>query len=95
MSCRSRLEFPSDNDGPNEKSKDLIVRAIFTAAAAAAAADTDIHWSFELPKRKMRTVSLAFYFGMWAMEGLQASKRFKYYSEECLQRYGWQRTVYL
>ena len=92
MSCRSRLEFPSDNDGPNEKSKDLIVRAIFTAAAAA---DADIQWSFELPKRKKRTVSLAFYFGMWAMEGLQASKRFKYYSEECLQRYGWQRTVYL
>jgi hypothetical protein len=38
MGSRRRLEFPSDTYPPNEESKDLIVRAIITAAAA-----VDIH----------------------------------------------------
>ena len=45
MSCRRRLEFPSDEYPPNEESKDLIVRAILQLLPR-----LTFIWSFELPK---------------------------------------------
>ena len=83
MSCRHRLEFPSDEYPPNEESKDLIVRAITTAAA-----EVDIHLVIRATQMKegASLASISFV--------LQTAKICNYDSEECLQRYGLQRTVY-
>ena len=53
MSCRRRLEFPSDEYPPNEQSKDLIARAIITAAAK-----VDIHLVIRATEKK-KDASLA------------------------------------